>query len=247
VPPAPFAHRHAHRLEWFRRTGTRQSDPILDVGCGDGRLLWWLHRAGFDDLTGIDAFLRSASPGRDASPRFERRALEEHEGRYRLVMAHHSFEHMRDPRRAFAAFGRLVSEEGWLVLRVPNAEGWARRHYGADWVQLDAPRHLHLHTRRSIEALAGREGFRVVGIVDDSGPFQIWGSELYRRGISLEGGGRGGRRALSLRERVSARRRAAALRAQGLGDQACFYLQRSDRLSSGAEGSTHELRALPKG
>jgi SAM-dependent methyltransferase len=215
------------RFEWFRRTRTGLRDEILDVGCGSGRLLFRLQTEGFERLTGIDLRLEKTR-SESVIPRFERVSLEDHHGCYQLVMAHHSFEHMSDPVRAFAAFGRLVASGGYLLLRLPVADCWARRHYGADWVQLDAPRHFHLHTRRSIEGLADRSGFRVVHVADDSGPFQIWGSELYRRDVSLVEAGRGGRSALGLRERLAARFRAHSLSRQGLGDQACFYLRRED-------------------
>ncbi len=213
------------RIGWIRRTETDLDDRILDVGCGSGRLLWRLHAMGFDRLTGIDERLETS--GRSiAGLRFECVSLEHHEGRYRLVMAHHSFEHMRDPVAAFSAFGRLVEPGGHLVLRTPRADGWARRHYAADWVQLDAPRHLHLHTRRSLERLAADAGFRVIDEVDDSGPFQIWGSELYRRGIPLVDAGPGGRRILGVAERLAARVEARRLSRAGLGDQACFYFRK---------------------
>ena len=216
------------RFEWFRRTRTGIHDEILDVGCGSGRLLYRLHAEGFERLTGIDV-RQGKGLQEGAVPAFERVSPEDHRGRYRLVMSHHSFEHMQDPVRGFAAFGRLVEPGGYLLLRLPIADCWARRHYGANWVQLDAPRHLHLHTRRSVGMLAERFGFRVTHVADDSGPFQIWGSELYRRGVSLEQAGRGGRNEFSLLDRVAARTRARGLSRRGLGDQACFYLQRLDR------------------
>lgn len=217
--------RRYDHFEWFRRTRTGIHDEILDVGCGSGRLLRRLHAEGFERLTGIDVRLDEALR-EDGVPGFLRVSLEDHRGRYRLVMAHHSFEHVQDPIRGFAAFGRLVAPGGHLLLRLPIADCWARRHYAENWVQLDAPRHLHLHTRLSVEMLAARSGFRVVHVADDSGPFQIWGSELYRRGISLAQAGRGGRNAFGLRERIVARSRARGLSRRGLGDQACFYLQR---------------------
>jgi len=213
------------RFEWFRRTGTSLGDKILDVGCGSGRLLRRLYVEGFERLTGIDARLENGLREADGLD-FGCVSLEGHRGCYRLVMSHHSFEHMEDPVRGFAAFARLVEPGGTLLLRLPIADCWARRHYGSNWVQIDAPRHLHLHTRRSIEILAEHAGFRVAHVADDSGPFQIWGSELYRRDITLEQAGRGGRREFSLLDRLSARVRARQLSRRGSGDQACFYLQR---------------------
>lgn len=211
---------------WFVRTRTGLDDAILDVGCGSGRLLERMARAGFTRLTGIDERLpaeRSGGPG----PRLLRIPLEEHVGRHHLVMAHHSFEHVRNPRAAFRAFARLVEPGGWLLLRTPVADGEARRCYAEDWVQIDAPRHLHLHTRASIEALAREADFRLMHVEDDSGPFQVWGSELYRRDVALSGAGRGGARVFGWPARLAFRWRARRWRRAGRGDQACFYLQRA--------------------
>ena len=220
------------RFDWLRRTRTRLDDAILDVGCGSGRLLRRLARDGFTHLVGIDARW-SGPPERGKSVCIERATPETHVGRYRLVMAHHSLEHMAEPGRAVEAMAGLVEPGGHLLLRVPLAEGAAFAEYGADWVQLDAPRHLGLPTRRAIHALAARAGLRVVAVVDDSGPFQFWGSEVYRRGGSLRSAGRGGRRVLCLPARLLARVRAIRVRHRGEGDQACFYLQKPESRGEG--------------
>jgi len=212
-------------FSWLARTGTGLDSSILDVGCGSGRLLQRMDRAGFTRLTGLDERLpRSLEEG--AGPRLIRLSFEAYEGHHHLVMAHHSFEHVRDPRAAFAAFARLVEPGGWLLLRTPRADGEPRSRYGAHWVQLDAPRHLHLHTRASIETLAHASGFRLVAVEDDSGPFQVWGSELYRRDVALSEAGRSGRRIFGVWTRLGFRWQARVWRRAGRGDQACFYLQR---------------------
>jgi len=213
------------RFDWFRRTDTQLDDAILDVGCGSGRLLARMARVGFSQLTGIDPRLPEGSMT-VAGIRLARERPEDHRGHYRLVMAHHSFEHMLDPVEAFEAMAQLVDRGGHLLLRVPLADSWARRHYGADWVQLDAPRHLQIPTRRSIEMLAWRVGLRIVHVEDDSGPFQVWGSELYRGDHPLLTARGGGRRRLSLWSRWRARQQAHGLSRTGIGDQAVFYLRR---------------------
>lgn len=220
-----FSGRRYARFDWFRRTDTKLDDAILDVGCGSGRLLLRMARLGFTQLSGIDPRW-SDRDAASSGVRLARQGPEDHRGRYRLVMAHHSFEHMLDPVKSFDAMARLVDQGGHLLLRVPLADSWARHHYGADWVQLDAPRHLQIPTRRSIEILAQRVGLRIVHVEDDSGPFQIWGSELYRGDHPLNAAGRGGRRELSVWRRLRARWQARGLSRAGIGDQASFYLRR---------------------
>ena len=79
----------------------------------------------------------------------------------------------------------MLRPGGVCLVRVPVASGRPRLVYQADWVELDAPRHLFLHTRRSLGLLAVSCGLRVDRLWDDSDGLAYWGSELYRRGLSL--------------------------------------------------------------
>jgi SAM-dependent methyltransferase len=221
-PPAlarAVSGRRYGRFEWFRRTGTGLDAPILDVGCGSGRLLLRMHRDGFRSLVGIDPRLApeiALRAARHPGLHFERATPEMHAGQHALVMAHHSLEHMPDPRGSFAALARLVRPGGWLLLRVPRADSFACARYRADWAQLDAPRHLHIPSRAGIERLAAESGLELVHVEDDSGVFQIWGSEAesYAHGPAR------------LLRWLAARRQAARLRRAGQGDQLACYLRR---------------------
>ena len=71
------------------------------------------------------------------------------------------------------------------MIRVPTVTSWAWRSYGVDWVQLDAPRHLFLHSLQSMNTLAEQQGFKLENVVYDSFAFQQWGSEQYKKDIAL--------------------------------------------------------------
>lgn len=212
-----------------RRAGIGRDEAILDVGCGEGRLLRELQAAGFTKLTGVDPYL-AADVEHPGGIRIWKRSLAEVEGRFDWVMLHHSFEHMPDPAETLGQLYRLLRPGGRALIRIPVADSYAWRTYGADWVQLDAPRHFFLHTRRSLRILAEAAGFVIESVECDSTDFQFWGSEQYRRGIPLQDPrshavdprASGFRRA----ELRDFRRRAAALNRKGDGDQACFVLRR---------------------
>lgn len=56
---------------------------------------------------------------------------------------------------------------------------------GANWSDLDAPRHLYLHSHKSIRLLAEAAGPHVEDLWGDSNPFQFWASEQYAADIPL--------------------------------------------------------------
>ena len=200
---------------------------ILDVGCGDGVLLRRLAAVGFSRLHGVDPFVPATARSPDGVTVFKAR-LEAFDGRYDVVMLHHSLEHMEDPLAAMSAIRRLLSSGGTAIVRTPVADSTAWRLYGADWVQLDAPRHLFVHSRQSVSNLAERAGLEVSSVVYDSTAFQFWGSELYRSGVPLYADRPGGRlpgRRMSRSQMRRYEREARELNERQLGDQACFYLR----------------------
>ena len=115
------------------------------------------------------------------------------------------------------------------MLRIPVASSAAFATYGADWVQLDAPRHLYLYTAKSLEYLARAAGFALFKVVDDSSAFQFWASEQYRQDIALRDPrsyGVNPTRSMFTAQQIDAfTRHADELNASGQGDQAGFDLR----------------------
>lgn len=215
---------------WLGPTGIHFDQPVLDVGCGVGAVLRKLQAFGFRDLTGIDPFVdRDIDLGPGA--KVYRRTLEEQTGAFDLIMAHHAFEHMPDPRGALREMARLLSPTGVILLRIPIAQCEAWKRFQANWVQLDAPRHLFLQTPRSIDLLARETNLRVSDVLYDSTGFQFYGSQFYERDLPLmdekTGRIRDPRSIFSRPELTAFAREADQLNRERRGDQACFYLRPS--------------------
>lgn len=158
-----------------------RTERIVDVGGGVGRRLRPLLAAGFRNLLSLDPFVQREI---DLDGLQVRRArLQDVDDEFRLIMMHHSFEHMPDPHEVLDAAAKRLAEDGVLLVRIPLL-GYGWRTYGVNWVELDAPRHIYLHTRDSFERLARCHGFEVVDVTFDSTEMEIWGSEQYVRGIA---------------------------------------------------------------
>jgi SAM-dependent methyltransferase len=176
----------ANLRQLFRHANLRGPEArILDVGCGSGRLLHRLASIGFNNLWGVDPYISEACE-RSGAVRILRGDLAAAPpGSFDLIMLHHSLEHIEDQRGTFCSIRRLLAPGGTCLIRIPLAASDPWQRYGADWVDLDAPRHFVLHTPKSIQLLAGQSGLSVIATEFDSDAFTYWASELYRRGLPL--------------------------------------------------------------
>ena len=215
-------------FDWFRGRGIGLDSRILDVGCGTGALLLKLQREGFRSLLGADPFIR-ADVDYGNGVRVLKRGIEQLEGEYDFVMLHHAFEHLPDPATALGLLARRVATGGTLLLRFPVADSEARSKYGINWVNWDAPRHLFLHTERSMRLLAEGAGLRIADVLYDSSGQQFTSSELYLRGVPYVEHGKyrpgHGAGAFSQAEWDRYQAQAAELNRRRKGDSACFFLR----------------------
>ncbi|MCA1625075.1 MAG: class I SAM-dependent methyltransferase [Acidobacteria bacterium] len=209
--------------------GITTCSRILDFGSGNGEFLLDLRWYGFEDLTGVDAFIEKDIVY-SKSVRVLKRELKEIELFFDLITAHHSIEHLPNPRVVLREFYRLLRHGKYALIRLPVA-AYAWRHYKTDWVQLDAPRHLFLFTERAFRRLAEEAGFTVEKVVYDSTAFQFLGSELYQKDIPLSDktafNGNIEESIFTFEQLIKWEKQAAKLNEQQDGDQACFYLRKN--------------------
>lgn len=170
--------------DWLKDVPLRAHYRMLDVGCGNGRrVLQWRH-AGFADVMGVDAFINSDLRYGNGVQVLRKSVFELHD-QYDFISMIHSFEHMPDPLKVLQATFQLLKPDRFLLVSIPVSSCLAWEKYGPDWVQLDAPRHLFLHSETNMTMLAEKSGFSVEKVIFDSSAFQFWGSEQYRQGIPL--------------------------------------------------------------
>lgn len=165
--------------------GIKQFDArILDVGCG--AYSFWLtslQELGFKNLVGIDPLI----PEDKSYPGIHiiKSDLVDFEGEYELITLHHALEHIEDQDSIFREIERHLTPDGVCLIRIPIIPSMVWEKYKTDWVELDPPRHLYIHTRNSMEQLANRSGMEIFQVDYDSTAFEFYGSELYQRNIPL--------------------------------------------------------------
>lgn len=202
---------------------------ILDIGCGAGHLLHALRDVGFENLLGLDPFNQTDLDYPNGL-RVEKRDIFSETGLWDVIMFHHSLEHVPDQQAHLKQAFNLLKPNGQLLVRVPTVSSYAWQHYGVNWVQLDAPRHLYLHSIQSLHHLAEQCGFKVEQYIYDSNAFQFWGSEQYQQDIPLRDAksyaDNPSNSLFSEQDIKQFAQRSQRLNLEQQGDQVAFYLRK---------------------
>ena len=142
--------------------GSGSPGRLLEVGCGSGRFLNRMRKAGWA-VEGIDFDPVAAA-------RVEKRfgipvavgslpELGYPEGEYDVVAMSQVIEHVADPVALLKECRRVLRPGGRLVLSTPNARSLAHRLHGRHWRGLEPPRHQHVFTPAALARCARDCGF----------------------------------------------------------------------------------------
>lgn len=217
-----------HPLAPLRGRLRSRKARIADVGGANGWLLVALRHLGFTELTCIDPYVR---PGvAEAGVRFLAQRVADIDETFDVIMYHHALEHVVDLDAELRAVAGHLADGAVALVRAPLLPNAAFETYGTHWVQIDAPRHVHIPSRRGLKMAAARHGLEIVAQGDDSTAFQFWASEGYLRGIPLIEQVVSGRPTHFSRRQLEAFGvRARQLNAVGRGDQGWFLFRRISR------------------
>lgn len=135
----------------------------LDVGCGSGWYTCRLAKVGWE----IDALEWDSGAAAFAQQQLGRpvavgdfRQIELSQNTYHLILLHHVFEHLKEPREVLTRLRSLLADGGRVVLYYPNPDSISAKWFGTDWFPWEVPRHLVLPSPRALQVLAGSVGFR---------------------------------------------------------------------------------------
>lgn len=159
---------------------------ILDIGCGQGRLLQSAKNEGYTSLLGIDisqnAILQCKGLGLEVIlindiTEFSNNYKEK---KFDFIILSHVLEHIKKDdiiATLFAIRNNLLSKDGKLFIAVPNAQS----NTSAYW-RFEDFTHTILFTSGSITYVLNAAGFNTINFVNTKG---VEGQKFYRRWLKL--------------------------------------------------------------
>ena len=128
---------------------------LLDLGCGDGEYMEFMHNCGWH-VVGVE-------PDSQAVARAEKKGLEVYQGdvltarlprdRFDAITMNHVIEHVAKPTVVLRKCRDLLKPGGVLVMVTPNNESYGHRRFGKDWRGLEPPRHMNIYNERCLRSL----------------------------------------------------------------------------------------------
>lgn len=173
--------------ELLKKYGIEENWNILDIGPNTCEWLFSLNDLGFKNLYGVGLFIDDADLNNDSvniikGTIYELKNLHQ----FNLIRSSYSLEHISDQYETLRKIHDLLAPDGLCVIAMPVKTETIWKKYGTNWVRIDAPRHLVIHSVTSFRILAKKAGFEITDVIFDSTAFQFWGSEQYTKDIPLK-------------------------------------------------------------
>ena len=143
---------------------------ILDIGCGSGGYLKRRASQGWE-VWGVESDPDAANLAQQevgvpaihvgtldaAAPCLPRNYCD-------LVALHDVLEHLHNPLAALRLARDLVTLDGLVEVLTPDVDSLESRAFRSNWFSVEAPRHIQLFSKATLQVTFGRAGLRVVAM-----------------------------------------------------------------------------------
>ena len=150
------------KLNLLKRTSKNKNH--LDIGCGTGEFLNACKKAGYKTkgIEPSELAREQAIKNFNLSISGNTNLTQFKESQFDSISMWHVLEHVTSLNETIEEFKRILSENGKVIIAVPNQMSWDAKHYKEFWAGWDVPIHLWHFSKLSIEKLFNNYNFKLI-------------------------------------------------------------------------------------
>ena len=139
---------------------------VLDFGCGAGYSLVEMSEIGVD-CYGIEADTNVKIIAKELGLKLHVGTLEDSPFKnikFDLIILNQVLEHVPDPIHLIDKFKSMLSENGIIVISVPNVDSIYRKIFKFKWINWHIPYHIHHFNKETVSELFKRNGYKIIKV-----------------------------------------------------------------------------------
>jgi 2-polyprenyl-3-methyl-5-hydroxy-6-metoxy-1,4-benzoquinol methylase len=161
---------------------------LLDIGCGNGRLLMQMRSAGWQ-VYGVEpdpvSSAQAVSAGLDVRNCSVETLDAVEESFFDAIVLHHVIEHLHRPLETLRRCWAVLKPGGTIAIATPNFNSFGHQLYGSDWFALQPPTHMAMFSTDSLRHALKSTGFHP----EPTCRLRIGAKEMFLRSLQIRRGG----------------------------------------------------------
>jgi 2-polyprenyl-3-methyl-5-hydroxy-6-metoxy-1,4-benzoquinol methylase len=145
------------KLKWIEKYFPKKGS-ILDIGAGTGDFLALAKSQGWE-VNGIEPNSLARNNAQEKGIGLSASISEIKNQKFDVITMWHVLEHVYDLDAQIKELKNLLSDNGVLIIAVPNYKSYDAKHYKEFWAAYDVPRHLYHFSQTSIRSIFKSVGF----------------------------------------------------------------------------------------
>lgn len=150
------------KVSLIKEKSSKTFGKLFDVGCGTGSFLLAMKKEGWQ-VSGMEPDEKARNFSRskgvlvfdaDFMEKLEANSLD-------VITLWHVLEHIHDLHLYLEILNNALTNDGKLIIAVPNYLSYDANHYSKFWAAYDVPRHLYHFSPKSMEILMAKFGFEL--------------------------------------------------------------------------------------